>query len=291
MFRVFFGHFGFGKSGFVFCEAVSTRMLVIWILSTFTGMHSALAQAEEKTDTVRSLSLLQASEFDTHTPHELLDEELSDFTLFEYGEQHSLVVADHEWQYLDAAAYQRREAFVKRFFARKMLNANLSGDSQIDFSAELEMIAAYYAKHDYAFNLVERLSNTTIKLKYVPNTFRTEVTGNALQITGVKVLFDTYASAEFTSGRRSDDAAVLRISAADALLHELLHAEMALKNGKAFIASGALFGVGYPVEHEREIIARERELFAAMSSQDGVPRPQRHSHAGHLTESDCSVCF
>lgn len=222
----------------------------------------------------------------------------SSLIIFEYQDQESLVLADTEWEHLDKQSLNDRERFVLRFFKKKLIKPNSSNRSTgltntrltNEFDAELEMLSAYFAKHDNAFEIIQRLDRTSLKLKYAPNTFRTDVRGNRLQVTGATVLFDPHAYALVESNQYSGKEHS-RMSSADALLHELLHAEMALRQSKHFIASGAMGGIGYPVEHEHEIIERERLLFKAMTAQDGVQRPSRHNHAGTIAVSRCSLCL
>lgn len=261
--------------------------------STIAAQNTVSHQVDNALVITQKLQLLRPIENESSRNSLLFTSDASTLTIFEYQDQQSLVLADTEWAHLEKNTLNQREQFVLKFFKKKLIKPS-SSDGNVslngEFDAELEMLSAYFAKHDHAFQVVERLNKTPLKLKYAPHTFRTDVRGNRLQVTGATVLFDPHAYA-LVGFNQYGGKLGSRMSPADALLHELLHAEMALRQSKDFIASGAMGGIGYPVEHEREIIARERLLFKAMTKQDGVQRPSRHNHAGAIAVSSCSLCL
>jgi len=269
------------------------------LLASFLPVSTASAgdkAASTSAVTTQALHLLRVDDSsDSHVGHghtfndQSTTRDLSPLTIFEYDKEQSLVLADHEWEHIDKLTLDKREQFVFSFFERKLLKASAI-DTKAFLYAELEMLSAYFAKHEQAFRVIQTLNKSPLKLKYEPHTFRTEVRADRIRIIGATVLFDpkAYALVEAHQFGAKESAAM---SAADALLHELLHAQAALKQSKAFIASGAMQTVGYPVEHERKIIAQERALFKSMTLQDGVQRPSRHKHAGRISVSNCSLCL
>ncbi len=191
------------------------------------------------------------------------------------------------------AARELREAHIKRFFKRKW-----RGEKAVyrSLEIELDLLARYYAQHEEAYELIVGLSKRPVYFGYAANTFRTDVKGDALRVRSVKILFDPRSAAVLGQARRSGIAEPsampsAMISSADALLHELLHADIVLNKGRDFIASGAMFSAFYPHEHEAQVIALERELFRAMSDADGLARPQRNTHRGYLLASSCATCL
>lgn len=80
-------------------------------------------------------------------------------------------------------------------------------------------------------------------------------------------------------------------SPADALLHELLHVQVALQNPKQFLQEGGLNGVVYPYKHEHRIIQKENQLYQAMTKHDGFNRPIRRSHVGRYSAAQCVTCI
>ena len=80
-------------------------------------------------------------------------------------------------------------------------------------------------------------------------------------------------------------------SPVDALLHELLHAKIALMDTASFLKSGGMNGVVYPYQHERKVIALENQIYRAMSNDDNRSRPRRNSHTGNLVTASCATCI
>lgn len=47
----------------------------------------------------------------------------------------------------------------------------------------------------------------------------------------------------------------------------------------------------YPYKHEYIVIDAERELYARMSTQDKIKRPQRREHTGRIVKARCPTCI
>jgi hypothetical protein len=106
----------------------------------------------------------------------------------------------------------------------------------------------------------------------------------------VRIAFDTRIGALLGSDARAAGGPACRVSPADALLHELLHARAMLLDPSRFLAQGGLSGALYSHAHETAVIGEENILYRQMTGRDGIERPQRASHAGRLVQASCSVC-
>jgi len=200
--------------------------------------------------------------------------------IVEYTSTEGEVYSQREAAFLQAQRLQSKEQSIQRFFKKKL---RLQKD-ETALAAEIERLAIYFAKFPSVYQLITRLDSQPLQLQYQQGQFRTEVRGNKLQVKSVKIFFDPYLMATVMGDE-------LMMSAADALLHELLHAEKALLEPQQFIASGAMNSSFYPHQHEMEVIERERQLFNAMTELDGLERPQRFSHAGQLRVAACATCL
>ena len=157
---------------------------------------------------------------------------------------------------------------------------------------DMSELALYVSRYPEAVNLLLSLKDQPWRLAYKKDTFLTEVRGSQVQVRSVTVYFDSRAAAQLRNRKAcitQPDACTA--SPADALLHELLHAESALLKPREFIAQGGLNSVIYPYAHEYAVIKREGELYRAMSSLDGQLRPHRNAHAGKLVASSCVTCI
>jgi hypothetical protein len=164
--------------------------------------------------------------------------------------------------------------------------------SDPDYIAQdIKQLAEYFSRYPQALALIHSLKDQPWQLAFKKDTFQTEVRGNRVQVRAVTVYFDSRAAAKLRNRKAcitQPDACTA--SPADALLHELLHAESALLKPREFIAQGGLNSVIYPYAHEYAVIQREGELYRAMSSLDGQLRPHRNAHAGKLVASSCVTC-
>jgi hypothetical protein len=159
-------------------------------------------------------------------------------------------------------------------------------------ASDLDELARYIASQPVAYQLVLSLSKKPLYLQYKRGQFRSLVKGNALTVRSVRVYFDPRSAAQLLRSSHCEaEIAHCVASPADALLHELLHAKVALLNTEQFIRSGAMNSLLYPRAHEAEVIGQERELYAAMSAKDKLPRPIRKNHSGALQNSACITCL
>lgn len=157
---------------------------------------------------------------------------------------------------------------------------------------DIEQMAAYIAMRPEAYQLLSSLRDQPWSLRYRAGEYRSDVRGDALNVHSVRIYFDTRAAAVLQSnGDCRDNIGHCVASPVDALLHELLHAKLALLETAHFVRSGGMNGVVYPYQHEREVLALERQMYSAMSAHDDRPRPQRHRHRGELVTADCATCL
>ena len=156
---------------------------------------------------------------------------------------------------------------------------------------DIEQLADYYSSHPEATKLIESLDKLDWKLSYAPHTFQTNIQGSRLQIHDVTVYFDPRSGAKLKFyDKCSSKTPFCVASPADALLHELLHAQTALLDTNTFIAQGGLNGHSYPIEHERHTILKENVLYKSMSRRDHKPRPIRSEHTGRHVLVSCVTC-
>ncbi|MBR9805160.1 hypothetical protein GYB62_01420 [bacterium] len=157
---------------------------------------------------------------------------------------------------------------------------------------ELRSMAQYIGQREAAFELLNAMAEQPWQLRYRQGVHETVVRGTAINIKGVRLYFDPRSAAQLAFHSHCErDIAACTISPVDALLHELLHAYSSLVETKAFIRSGAMASVFYPVAHEREVIDRENVLYRAMTKQDQIARPLRRSHAGRYIPVACATCL
>ena len=157
--------------------------------------------------------------------------------------------------------------------------------------SDIQQMARYFSQYPEVVELLVSLADSRWQMQYAANSFETEVRGSGFQVQAVNIRFDSRSAAQLRKHRDCDTKANACIaSPADALLHELLHAKSALLETQRFIEQGGLSSVLYPYAHEYDVINNEKQLYRAMSQHDGVPRPQRHKHAGRLLASSCSFC-
>lgn len=157
---------------------------------------------------------------------------------------------------------------------------------------DLHTMAAYYSQFPIVRTLFAELAQHDWQLHYAARTFSTRVTGTRLQVDSVKVYFDPRSAAQFKFNRACTEKIRFCVaSPADVLLHELLHAHSVLKSPARFIAQGGMESHMYPVDHERQTIAREQALYGAMSAVDKLPRPLRSEHTGSPVAVACATCY
>ena len=156
--------------------------------------------------------------------------------------------------------------------------------------SDLERMADYYARFPEVVGLLRSLKDAPWRLAYQPRTWTTQARGTAVRVRAVRIAFDTRIGALLGSDARAAGGPACRVSPADALLHELLHARAMLLEPSRFLAQGGLSGALYSHAHETAVIGEEKILYRQMTGRDGIERPQRSSHAGRLVQAACSLC-
>ena len=156
---------------------------------------------------------------------------------------------------------------------------------------DLKEIANYYSDFPESVSLIEALKSKNWELSFDENNWVTTGSGNMMQVDKAVIHFNTRSAAQLRLNNGCDGNPVCIASPADALLHELLHTHSMLVNGEEFIAQGGMNNVIYPYEHEYSVIGEERKLYASMSLQDNVKRPQRREHTGRTVKANCPTCI
>lgn len=171
----------------------------------------------------------------------------------------------------------------------RMLLKRIDGNASASVRQDLADVAAYYSQHPEVMDLLHRLDDYDWRLVPTSGTWLTESRIRGNSVVGVTVRFDlgTAAQMHFASGCSHQPACTA--IPADALLHELLHVYLISTAPEDFLRSAR--ESYYPHDHEREVIALENRLYRVMEARDGLPRPARNSHAGHLTNVDCPLCW
>jgi hypothetical protein len=156
---------------------------------------------------------------------------------------------------------------------------------------DIDEMAQYIAARPQAYDLLMSVRKQPWTLHHRAGEFRSDVRGTNFDVNSVRIYFDTRAAAILKSHEACElDARHCTASPVDALLHELLHAKLALTETAEFIRSGGMNGTIYPYQHERKVIALENKMYRAMSVHDQQPRPYRRSHVGTLITADCATC-
>lgn len=166
----------------------------------------------------------------------------------------------------------------------------LGMDRKQEFSEQdLRLVAEYFSQFPEVGELVDRLRDHHFKLIPTRNRWMTQADIRNSGIADVRVYFSLHSAAQthFMHGCGGQPACTT--SPADALLHELIHVSLIYRQPGQFMTSAA--NTGYPHAHENEVIAEERRLYEHMTRTDGLPRPQRRQHAGHLVAVSSPVCW
>lgn len=156
---------------------------------------------------------------------------------------------------------------------------------------DLKEIANYYSDFLESVTLIQELKNKNWTLIFDENNWITTGSGNMLQVDNAVIHFNTRSAAQLRLNNGCVDNPVCIASPADALLHELLHTHSMLVKGEEFVAQGGMNNVMYPYKHEYIVIDAERELYASMSTQDNIKRPQRREHTGRIVKAHCPTCI
>lgn len=163
-------------------------------------------------------------------------------------------------------------------------------DDPATIAADLQKMADYYAGYPQAVALIQSLAQHKVVLKYRQGTWQAQAWGSQQRVDSVIIHFDTRTGAQLLDAPGCEDNPACSISAADALLHELLHAQLMLLESERFIASGGMQGHIYPYDHEQDVLVMENRLYRAMNREDGRVRPLRQRHTGSLQQVACAVC-
>lgn len=156
---------------------------------------------------------------------------------------------------------------------------------------DLKEIANYYSDFPESITLIDELKDKNWQLSFDEHNWVTTGSGTMLQVDKAVIHFNTRSAAQLRLNNGCTDNPVCIASPADALLHELLHAHSMLVKGEEFIAQGGMNNVIYPYKHEYAVIDAERKLYASMSTQDKVKRPQRRDHSGRIVKTHCATCI
>lgn len=156
---------------------------------------------------------------------------------------------------------------------------------------DLKEIANYYSNFPESVTLIEELKNKNWFLSFDEHNWVTTGSGNMLMVDKAVIHFNTRSAAQLRLNNGCADNPVCIASPADAMLHELLHAHSMLLNSEEFIAQGGMNNVIYPYKHEYAVIDAERKLYANMSTQDNIKRPQRREHTGRTVKAHCPTCI
>lgn len=156
---------------------------------------------------------------------------------------------------------------------------------------DLKEIANYYSDFPESVELINALKDKNWKLSFDENNWVTTGSGSMLQVDKAVIHFNTRSAAQLRLNNGCANNPVCIASPADALLHELLHTHSMLVKGEEFIAQGGMNNVLYPYKHEYAVIDAERELYASMSTQDKIKRPQRREHTGRTVKANCPTCI
>lgn len=156
---------------------------------------------------------------------------------------------------------------------------------------DLKEIANYYSDFPESVSLIEELENKNWELSFDEYNWVTTGSGSMLNVDKAVIHFNTRSAAQLRLNNGCLDNPVCIASPADALLHELLHAHSMLVKSEEFIAQGGMNNVVYPYKHEYAVIEAERNLYANMSTQDNIKRPQRREHTGRTVKARCPTCI
>ena len=156
---------------------------------------------------------------------------------------------------------------------------------------DLKEIANYYSDFPESVALINALKDKNWALSFDADNWVTTGSGNMLRVDKAVIHFNTRSAAQLRLNNGCADNPVCIASPADALLHELLHTHSMLVKSEEFIAQGGMNNVLYPYKHEYAVIDAERALYASMSTQDNVKRPQRREHTGRTVKANCPTCI
>lgn len=156
---------------------------------------------------------------------------------------------------------------------------------------DLKEIANYYSDFSESVGLINALKDKNWMLSFDEHNWVTTGSGTMFQVDKAVIYFNTRSAAQLRLNNGCTNNPVCIASPADALLHELLHVHSMLVKSEEFITQGGMNNVLYPYKHEYAVIDAERELYASMSTQDNIKRPQRREHTGRIVKANCPTCI
>ena len=169
---------------------------------------------------------------------------------------------------------------------RNHLNGKMNSSVNDKF---IEQLAHYYARYPKVMTLLIALDEYDWSLHIKSSAFQARASIKESKVDHVEVYFDPGYSARMFNARDCDSNPACTVTAADALIHELLHAWLMLKDPHEY-ARQNLHAL-YPVQHEHDVIALENEIYRDMSRIDQLPRPIRAKHQASLVAVNCPVCL
>lgn len=256
------------------------RKLLPIVLLTFGLCAQPMALASDEQHEKATLKLIGESEFSISRDSDELMISLPD----EIQATHEAIHSDSE-----ASEYQDKSLIIEQTLREHWVKQDSDPES---LDQDIVAMADYYSQHHEAFALISSLSEHKWELKYAPHTFQTDVVGTRMKINTITVYFDPRSGAKLKFyDKCSEKTPFCVASPADALLHELIHANTITANPSQFIAEGGLSGHIYPTEHEHQTIKKENKLYRAMSRRDSRPRPLRNEHTGRHVLVSCVTCY
>jgi hypothetical protein len=157
---------------------------------------------------------------------------------------------------------------------------------------DMAQLAHYFARYSAVRDLFAELGDARWHWRYSAGDAETRVSGTRLRVNSALILIDTRAGAQFRFQRGCQEKVPHCFTApADVLLHELLHVRTILRNTTAFMEQGGFSPFFYPHAHELHTLTLERQLYAAMTALDSIPRPHRQDHSGRRVPTSCVTCL
>lgn len=252
---------------------------------------SLVAAAPSIASDASSFDYLMSNKFDATRVQSLHLFRTPDNLFFDNGyAPQTLSQALHEQSELFEAHYSDAARSTAEKILTKMWIKTSS--DPVTMAADIQELAAYIAQQPHAYELLKSLEKQPLRMRYRANNFSTQVRGDHFSVRSVTIHFDPNSAAVLGVSEHCQlDVSHCVASPADAFLHELLHAKIALLETKKFLKSGAMQAMVYPYAHERDVISRERAMYAEMTRVDAKPRPMRNGHSGRLVKAACVTCL
>lgn len=170
---------------------------------------------------------------------------------------------------------------------KTILTEHLVVDSYTSM-AVIDDISYYYARYPEIALMLKEMAGLNWTLNISQHTWQAKAHIKYNSVKQVDIFFDPGTAAQMLFAYRCQDNPACTVSPADALLHELLHAYLMLKDPHYYARKNT--HSLYPVEHEHEVIRLENQLYNNMTKTDKLPRPNRTKHQATLIAVNCPVC-